>query len=354
MPTVSELLDSITGELAIPGAAIAAGTSREVVALAQAGLSQIVPEPLPLAEEAVWDLASLTKVVATTTSLAVLAAEGTIRFEDALSRYLPETLGGPLAGVTLRDLMTHTAGLPSWEPLYMSCRSREALFAAVLATAPEAAPGERCVYSDLGFILLGEVVARASGRGLERFAAERLFQPLGMADTGYCPEGGRAARCAATELDEDSGLPIRGVVHDENARTMGGVSGHAGLFSTARDLARFCQALLKLPGGPLGGANWGRVWAEVQREDRSGAAGDRRLGWHGVSSGDALAEVLTPLAYGHTGFTGTSMWLDPGRDMFVVLLTNAVHPTRDGAFPRVREARTRACRAVVEWVGERH
>jgi serine-type D-Ala-D-Ala carboxypeptidase len=348
-----ELEDALlraTRERGVPGIAVAVGTRERVLSLTHTGLAQRVPEEITLPPDAVWDLASLTKVIATTTSVAILASRGKLDFGAVLSDYLPEVAGKPLGAVTLRQLLTHVAGLPAWVPLYELHHSYREMLAAVYATDLETPAGAERRYSDLGFILLGEVVHRASGQMIDRFTHERIFGPLGMHDTCYNPDGRLHDRCAATELDPATNLPLVGVVHDENARAMGGVSGHAGVFSTASDLARFAQALLALPEGPLAGAISDEVWGEIQHNDPESPAGYRRLGWDGVWPKTAHAGIFSPSAYGHSGFTGTAIWVDPGNDAFVVVLTNAVHPSRKDLDERSYPTRMEVCRAGMDLV----
>jgi CubicO group peptidase (beta-lactamase class C family) len=281
----------------------------------------------------IYDLASLTKVVGLTTVVMMLVEKGKLDLDAPVTRYVPEfTAGGD--SVSVRQLLTHSSGLPAWLPLYREVHSRAEMFARVNATALEAAPGSRMVYSDLGAILLTEIVERIAGQRLDRLLERRVFQPLGMRDTRFNPPARLRSRIAPTENDPWRGRVLRGEVHDENAAAMGGVSGHAGLFSTAADLVRFAQMMLRggrAPAGPRGGARPRLLdsatiaaFTTVQNPALSG----RALGWDTPTPGSSAGTRLTARAYGHTGFTGTSMWIDPGQDLFVILLTNRVHPTR--------------------------
>lgn len=338
----------------------------------------------------IFDLASLTKVVACLPAILTLLEEGRLALDEPVATFIPAfaaTLGVDRrrGGVALRHLLTHTSGLPAWLPLYTDCATPDEAIARICRTPLEGPPGDRVVYSDLGFILLGEVARRVSGQPLDRFARERVFAPLGMADTGFTPDAALRERVAPTEEGEryEAAMagrggrahparrgpgPIRGTVHDGNAfYAMGGVSGHAGLFSTAADLARYAQ--LWLGGGVYAGRRLfgAATLAAATRDATAALNAGRGLGWVAfdhdplgrrarwlATGGDpALAsggptssgELLAPGSFGHTGFTGTSLWLDPGRALAIVLLTNRVHP--DAANPKIQGVRPRFHNAVV-------
>jgi len=296
-----------------------------------------------------YDLASLTKVVGLTTAAMMLVDEGTLDLDAPVTRYVPAFAAGG-DSVTIRHLLTHSSGLPAWRPFFQRVHSREEMFALVNAEPLEAAPGARMAYSDLGAMLLTEVVEHLTGRRLDRFLDARLFRPLGMRDTRYLPPKSWLARIAPTEVDTTwRHRLVRGEVHDENAASMGGVSGHAGLFSTAPDLVRFVQMLMR------GGTEASRTGAQTHRHTGSGQAGSgqeeqrliraetialftrvdrpgfssRALGWDTPSENSSAGSHFSAHAFGHTGFTGTSIWVDPEQDLFVILLTNRVNPTRN-------------------------
>lgn len=328
---LTDSLDLILGrgvaDSAFPGAIAIVGTHDGILVERAAGRLDWAPSPAPNAET-LWDLASLTKVVALTTSIMILVEEGRLDLDAPVQRYLPEFRGEHKDRVTVRHLLTHSSGLPAWRPLYKEATSRDDAMAIVLATPLDTTPGARMVYSDLGAILLGEIVARVTGESLDRFAARRIFEPLGMRDTQFRPPATLRRRVAPTEIDPWRQRHLRGEVHDENAYALGGVSGHAGLFSTARDLARFAQALLS--GGSLDGV---RLVSDTMlarfttRQDS--ALSHRALGWETATGSNSGGHFASSRAFGHTGFTGTSLWIDPERDRFVILLTNRVNPTRE-------------------------
>ena len=294
-------------------------------------------------ERTVYDIASLTKVVGLTTAVMLLVEEQRIALDAPVTRYVPEFAAGG-DSITVRMLLTHESGLPAWKPFFQTARSREDVFAAVLREPLERPPHTQMVYSDLGAITLTRMVENVTGGRIDRFLERRLFRPLGMRETRYRPPRSWVPRIAPTEMDTTwRHRLVRGEVHDENAAAMGGISGHAGLFSTAADLVRFAQMMLRdatledspavaRSGQPARGmpprlldAALLNLWTRAQ--DR--AFSSRALGWDTPSEGSSAGTKLSARAYGHTGFTGTSMWIDPAQDLFIVLLTNRVHPTRE-------------------------
>jgi CubicO group peptidase (beta-lactamase class C family) len=308
-----------------PGAAVVVGRkgyavwSRGFGSLDWTGRGQAVS-----ATGSIYDLASLTKVVATTTAIMVLYDEGKVALDAPVSRYLPDFAGGLKDQVTVRHLLTHRAGLPAGRELWRIARTPEEARAAVIASPVTCAPGACYEYSDLGPDLLGFIVEAVSGQTLDRFLDRRVFQPLGMTDTHFRPSVELVARIAPTEISPPRGYPLRGEVHDENAHALGGVAGHAGLFSTASDLSVFAQMMLD--GGVYGGV---RIVADSTIAlFTARATGRRALGWDTCDGNGGCGQHLSPRAFGHTGFTGTSLWIDPDRQMFVILLTNRVHAAR--------------------------
>jgi len=308
-----------------PGAAVVVG--RKGAAVWEKGFGRlgwtgdagsVVPE------RTIYDLASLTKVIGTTTAVMILFDEGKLRLDDRVVQYIPEFGGGAKDNVTIRMLLEHRSGLPAGRDLWRIASTPEEARAAVISTPLFAPPGQYFEYSDLGADMLGFVVEAVTGEKLDQFLETRVFSPLGMSDTRFRPDASLRGRIAPTELNPPRGYPLRGEVHDENAYALGGVAGHAGLFSTASDLAVFAQMLLN--GGSYNGT---RIVADstVKLFTRR-AAGTRALGWDTCGGKGSCGEYLSSTAYGHTGFTGTSLWIDPEREMFVVLLTNRVHAAR--------------------------
>jgi CubicO group peptidase (beta-lactamase class C family) len=335
--TVRDVLERAVADSAFPGGVAVVGSRDGILASYGAGvLDRTVP--VRPDEDTIWDLASLTKVVATTSAMIRLVDEGRIDLDAPVQRYLPEWTGEGKERVTVRHLLTHSSGLPAWRPLYKEAGSPQEAAALVLATPLDTVPGARMVYSDLGIILAGRIIERISGEPLDVFVRRRIFEPLGMTSTTYRPDSSLVARIAPTEFDPWRQRQPRGEVHDENAFALGGVAGHAGLFGTARDLARLAQAYLG--GGALHGVRFARPETIARFTTRQDSAlSNRAIGWEKPTGTNSAGHLLSSAAFGHTGFTGTSIWIDPERDLFVVLLTNRVNPSRQNLrISRVRVA----------------
>jgi len=271
-----------------------------------------------------YDLASLTKVVGTTTAIMILYDKGLFKLDDPVVKYLPEFGGGEKDSVTIRELLEHRSGLPADRELWRLASSPEQARQIVLSTPLEYKPGSQYVYSDLGAMTLGFLVEKLSGQPLDEYLSMWVFQPLGMTNTYYRPADSVKYRTAPTEDTPPRGYPLQGEVHDENAYALGGVAGHAGLFSTAGDLSIFAQMILN--GGEY---NVLRIVADSTiKVFTHRAAGSRALGWAMADGQWGSGRYLSDEAFGHVGYTGTSMWIDPDRDMFVILLTNRVHEPR--------------------------
>ena len=308
-----------------PGAAVVVG--RKGAAVWEKGFGRLGWSPsgaVVSPTKTIYDLASLTKVVGTTTALMVLYDEGKIHLDDPVSKYIPAFSGGEKDRVTIRLLLEHRSGLPAGRDLWRIAHSPEEARWDVINTPLEYSPGTGYIYSDLGADMLGFVIEAASGERLDQFLAEHVFAPLGMNDTFFRPADSLKARVAPTEDNPPRGYPLQGEVHDENAFALGGIAGHAGLFSTAADLSVFAQMMLN--GGEYNGV---RVVADsTVALFTKRAAGSRALGWDTCTGHGSCGDYLSDEAYGHTGFTGTSLWIDPDREMFVILLTNRVHEAR--------------------------
>ncbi|MET9534001.1 serine hydrolase domain-containing protein [Streptomyces sp. NPDC006649] len=273
-----------------------------------------------------WDLASVTKPVAGLAVMA-LADTGTLALDDTVGTHLPEYRGGDKAGLTLHHLLTHTSGLPGGVPLYRENPTRATLLDAVRKLPPTAPPGTRVQYSSQGFILLGLIAEAATGRPLDRLVAELVCAPLGMADTGFIPGPAGRTRAVSTEDCPWRGRVVTGEVHDENAAVLGGVAAHAGLFASLGDMERLGRSLAGGGRELLRPATFALMTAA--HTDR--LALRRGLAWQGQDrAGSPVGDSFGPASYGHTGFTGTSLWVDPATGRYAVLLTNRVHPSREG------------------------
>ena len=272
----------------------------------------------------IYDLASLTKVIGTTTAIMILYDEGRISLDARVVEYLPAFSGGWKDSITIHQLLTHRSGLPASRDLWkLATNPQEARLGVIDATL-QCRPGVCFDYSDLGMVLLGMVVENISGVGLDRFLHERVFEPLGMTSTFFRPADSLRSRIAPTDVNPPRGYPLRGEVADENAYALGGIAGHAGLFSTASDISVFAQMMLN--GGEYNGV---RIVSDstIALFTRR-TAGTRALGWDTADGDGGSGSYLSGNSYGHTGYTGTSLWIDPDREMFVVLLTNRVHAAR--------------------------
>ncbi|MEV1176349.1 serine hydrolase domain-containing protein [Nonomuraea sp. NPDC049784] len=323
--TVMALLSEARDKGEFSGAAWAYG--RSAGAVARGTLGTLRWDGGPVGDDTLWDLASVTKPIV---GLAVmsLVESGDVTLDDPVALHLPEYAGTDKADVTVFELLTHTSRIPGQQPLYRRCPAREDLLAALVSLPSRPDPGVE--YSSQGFMILGLLAESAAGTPLDRLVRERVTAPLGMDETRFVlPEADRA-RAAATEECLWRGRIVQGTVHDENAEVLGGVAGHAGLFGTLDDLTRLGTALCRGGEGVVG-----RRTLAVMTETR---VDGRALAWQGyeprVTSG---GDLLTASAYGHNGFTGTSLWVDPELDFWAVLLTNRVHPTRaSNAIARIR------------------
>jgi uncharacterized protein YbbC (DUF1343 family) len=312
-----------------PGCVVCIGRRGGIAWLAAYGDRQIEPTREPMTADTIFDLASITKPVATATAIMLLVEDGAVRLGDRISLHLPEFTGKGKESLTLHHLLTHQSGLIADNPLADYEQGPDEAWHRICGLDLVAAPDSKFIYSDVNFIVLGRLVERLSGRSLAEFTRDRVFAPLGMTDTGYQPAAELRSRCAATERRD--GVWLRGEVHDPRAWKLGGVAGHAGLFGTAGDLARYARAMLG--GGLLDGR---RVMAPATlatmvRPVRLPGGGVRGLGWDertGFSSN--RGDLLSPAAFGHGGFTGTSLWIDPGLDMFVIFLGSRLHPDGKG------------------------
>jgi len=343
----------------LPGAVVLVGRGDTVVYRRAFGQRAVAPAAEAMTEDTIFDLASLTKVVATTTSVMKLMEEGRIRLNDPVATFIPEFGRYGKAGITISQLLTHTSGLRPDLELEVEFSGAEEAIRRAVEEVPASPPGERFIYSDINFFLLGDIVRRVSGERLDRYVKTQVFDPLGMKDTGFLPAEPLRARIAPTERCRTLAWPcgpsmppgtalsgraetskgggaevpfLRGVVHDPTARRMDGVAGHAGLFSTAADLSRFCRMLLG--GGRLDGVrvlSAATVARMIAPSTPAGMRDVRGLGWDLDSSYSTNRGELFPIgSFGHTGFTGTSLWIDPASGSYVVFLSNRVHPDGKG------------------------
>ncbi|HEY7514230.1 MAG TPA: serine hydrolase, partial [Vicinamibacteria bacterium] len=337
---VDAVMETALRDRAFPGGVVAVGRNGALVYQRPFGRLSYEPGAAEVRDDTLYDLASLTKVVVTTTTAMILVDEGKLDLGKRVSDFLPGFRGSGKEKVTVAQLLSHSSGIDWWAPLYKELKTKAAYLERIQAMDLAYEPGTKSVYSDLGVMLLGEILERVAGESLEGFALKRILEPLGMKDTRYHPAPSLLPRIAPTEFDPWRGRVVIGQVHDENAFALGGVAPHAGLFGTAPDLARFAQMLLN--GGVY---DHHRIVSRATVERftrRAGVPGSTRaLGWDTASDGSGVRSStpgtpgyssagsrLSPSSFGHTGFTGTSLWMDPEARLFVILLTNRVHPTR--------------------------
>ncbi|MGH9861050.1 MAG: glycoside hydrolase family 3 N-terminal domain-containing protein [Candidatus Acidiferrales bacterium] len=366
-----DVVNRAIADRAFPGAVLAVGYKGELAVQAFGKHTYEAKAP-DVAADTIYDLASLTKPIVTATAVAMLVEAGRLQLDLPVARYVPEFAAGPQpdwrARVTLQHLLTHSSGLPSHKPYFAEVAPRRTsrpasasgrdstdeaakahLLARIFAEPLETEPGGRAQYSDLGFILLGEVVERVTGQTVAEFATKHIFQPLGMATAQFNPAKDLRARIPPTEMDANFRRRlVHGQVHDENAFVMGGAAGHAGMFGTADDVARFAQMLLN--GGIYAHQRLLRRSTVGRFTSRVDVAGTpRALGWVVPTEPSSSGKYFSASGFGHTGYTGTSLWLDPEKELFVILLTNRVHPTRDNT--KIDQVRPALHDAVIESLG---
>lgn len=336
-------LDGAVAARAFPGAVCVVTRRGQVVARVTAGRLRYEADSPPVRADTFYDLASLTKVCATTPAVLALVADGKVSLDDPVQKWLPAFRGAGKEAVTVRHLLTHRAGMPSWASFYKELRGKHAVLAAAAAQELVNEVGSVEVYSDLGFMLLAAVVEAAAGEPFDAFVARRVSGPMQTAAV-FAPTSAPPIAAAPTERDAWRGHVVRGHVHDENAFAMGGVAGHAGLFATADGVSRYAASLLA-GGGPV----LPRALVEAATRPMGGvASGARGLGFALLERSSWAGSDVPSGAFGHTGFTGTSIWCSPRHDVSVVLLSNRVHPNRENR--RITDARRRVHDAVIEWL----
>jgi CubicO group peptidase (beta-lactamase class C family) len=257
----------------------------------------------------------------------ILEEGGQLDLNRTVSSYLPEFNSPEKAQITVKQILTHSGGLEAGANIFATARGREQYLYQINARPLEYTPGTNMIYSDWDMIILQLVMERITGKTLDVLAAEKIFKPLGMTDTQFQPPISLRPRIAPTQTDDARGGLLWGTVHDENAWAMGGVAGHAGLFSTARDLALFSMMILN-GGEGVNGIRLVKPATIARWTSRQGRESSRTLGWDSPEGGSSAGQFFSPWSFGHTGFTGTSIWIDPEKDLFVVVLTNRVNPTR--------------------------
>jgi uncharacterized protein YbbC (DUF1343 family)/CubicO group peptidase (beta-lactamase class C family) len=323
LPTVDRVIQQAIADKTIPGAVLVVGHDGRVIYRKAYGSRALEPRREVMTLDTVFDVASLTKVIVTAPAVMQLVEQGRVRLNDPVVKYLPEFAPNGKEEITVRQLLTHYSGLAPDLDLKAHWEGKETAYQMAWAETPEDPPGSKFSYSDINFVLLGELVERVSGETLDEYATRHIFAPLKMTRTRYVPPAGWREKIAPTQYDENERM-LRGVVHDPTARRMGGVAGHAGVFSTGDNLAKFAQALLSAGAGILSPLS---VEKMTRPEQPPTAPVLRGFGWDIDSPFSSNRGDFLPVGgYGHTGFTGTSMWIDPTTESYIILLTNAVHP----------------------------
>src|SRR3954471_15958011 len=311
----------------IPGAVLVVGHEGKIIYRKAYGERALEPRHEPMTLDTVFDVASLTKVIATTTAVMQLFQQGKVRMNDPVAKYVAEFAQNGKDDITVRQLMTHYSGLAPDLDLTVPWDGKQTAYKLAFVMPPEQTPGSTFVYSDINFIMLGALVERVSSDTLDVYTTKHIFAPLKMLHTRFVPPSAWRPKIAPTQYDDNEHM-LRGVVHDPTARRMGGVAGHAGLFSTGDDLAKFAQALLNGGDGILSSF---AVTKMTQPEQPPSAPVLRGFGWDIDSPFSSNRGDFLPVgSYGHTGFTGTSMWIDPTTKSYIILLTNSVHPRGKG------------------------
>jgi len=333
---LDEIIEVEIAKKQLPGAVVIVGRKGKVVWRRAYGNRALEPAPEPMTVDTIFDLASLTKVVATATSMMILVERGLVRLGDPVSRYIPEFGESGKKNITVEQLLTHRSGLIADNDVKDYEQGPEEAMRNIWKLAPLAEAGSKFIYSDVNYIVLAELVKRVSGKAVDQFASENIFRPLGMKDTGYKPDASLTPRIAPTERRGEKWT--RGEVHDPRAYLLGGVAGHAGLFSTADDLATYCQMILNR--GEFQGARVLSPMGVARMTEARATGGNavdgaaRGIGWDIFTGYSANRGDLFPVgSFGHTGFTGTGLWIDPSSETFVVFLSNRVHPRLDPKHP---------------------
>jgi CubicO group peptidase (beta-lactamase class C family) len=312
----------------IPGAVNLVAQAGKILSSNAFGNSQIMPHKKEMTLNTLFDLASLTKPIITATSIMILTESGLINLEDPVSKYIKEFHNTNKESITIKHLLTHTSGLPDWRAFYLNGQYYNEILKEVINTDLIYSTGSKYIYSDLGYILLGEIIQRVSFSTLYDFSYTNILKPLNMRHTLFKPDNTQKNMCAATEFSVLRNGVIKGEVHDNNAYYMGGISGHAGLFSTVEDLFNFCQMFLN-----KGTFNNKTILTpgtvEIMTNNAIKPLGYEGLGFFIKGNSSSKSYILSDNAFGHTGFTGTSFWIDPNLELIIILLTNRVHPTRN-------------------------
>ncbi len=344
---VDSIILTAIADGAFPGAQLITIKDGEVLNHQNYGRMDYSSDSPVITDSTLYDIASLTKVVGTTTAIMKLYDEGKINLEEKVAKYLPAFGTNGKEKVTIKNLLLHNSGLPAWQKFYLTCKSADEVLDSIYKSKLIYKTGDSIVYSDFGFIVLGKIIESVTSSSLDTYLRTEFFEPLGMMNTFYNPPAEIIQRTAPTELDTVWRKKlVQGTVHDETATLLGGVAGHAGMFSTSADLAIFTQMILN--GGSYGGVQYIKTETVKLFTERTDLKTKRGLGWDfkTLSGYSSAGNLFSPKSFGHTGFTGTSLWIDPDRNLIVIFLTNRVHPTR--ANTKINKVRSELHDAVIE------
>lgn len=354
--SLEDMMEDAVADSAWPGGVLLAGNPDSIIIHHSSGY-HTYSQNKAMQKDDIFDLASLTKVIGTTSAIMKLLENGELKLDDPAVKYVPE-LRGPTEvqtalkkSVTIRQLLTHTAGFEPFRLFYEMDCSDEARWDSLFQSELVTKPGSKTVYSDIGFIILAKIAESVSGETIDQYLQQKIFGPLKMDNTFYRPPDSLLSRIVPAEFDTLNNVLIHGYVHDSNAHSLGGITGHAGLFSTAADLSRFSRMMLN--GGELDGV---RIFhpETVERFTRPVSEKSTRcLGWDSPGGESSGGIYLSPQSYGHTGYTGTSIWIDPANGAYIILLTNAVHPFRTYKSPNYYDWRQLISSAAFEEMGIR-
>ena len=344
---VDEVIVKAISEKRAPGAVVIVGNNKEIIYEHAYGFRQLLPTSQRMELETIFDIASLTKIVATTTAIMLLYEPGLIDIKKSVATYLPDFGVQGKGKVTIEQIMRHRAGLIPGNPKEEYKNGFPTALKSIYALPPAYPPGTKYEYSDLGYIVLVAIIEKITGMKFDQFCQEKIFKPLGMNHTCFNPPASLHEFCAPCERDE-CGNWLKGVVHDPRARLLGGVAGHAGVFSTAHDLVCFCQMILN-KGVSRGQQFLKKETIEMMSQHDNLPPGEQRgLGWDiNTPHSSPRGTLFSASSFGHTGFTGTSLWIDPVNNCFVVLLTNRLHPDASGNVIQLRrEVATAAAKSL--------
>jgi CubicO group peptidase (beta-lactamase class C family) len=344
------LISAAIKDSAFPGAVVLIGNDKEIIYKKGYGNFTYDSTSTKVIDKTIYDIASLTKVIATTTAVMICVDKNLLMPDNPVSKYIPEFAQNDKEKITIKNLLLHNSGLPSWKKYYTSNLSAEEIINDIYNLKPEYQPGTKTLYSDLGFIVLGKLIEKVSGRTLDQFCYEEIFTPLEMQNTFFNPDDSLKYLIAPTEFDNYWRMKqIQGEVHDETASLLNGVAGHAGLFSSAEDIAKLLQMILNK--GFYNGRQLIKSETIETFTKRYSDESSRALGWDTKSkTGSSAGNYFDESSFGHLGFTGTSVWIDPKRNLFVVFLTNRVYPSRENK--KIFSIRPKLHDAVIKAIDE--